>query len=57
MIDPVGIGPDDGPVTVAVNVSVSPSLGEAGEITKVIVGVWGPTVTLIGVDGDCVTAK
>ena len=57
MIVPVGTGPEDGPVTVAVNVNVSPSLGAAGEIAKVIVGVCGPTVTLIGVDGYCVTAK
>ena len=43
---PVGIGPDEAPITVVVRIVVPPRVGE-GEATTEIAGVWLEIVTLI----------
>ena len=54
-IAPVGAGPVGEALTTAEIIKVSPRTGEAGVVLKVILGVAGPTTTLIGVAGYCAT--
>jgi hypothetical protein len=45
---PVGIGPDEAPITVVVRIVVPPRVGE-GEAATEIAGIWLEIVTLIWV--------